>query len=129
MPYKKIALALVFIWFIVGGLGHFVAPDFFLKIIPPSLPLRLEAVYISGFFEILGALGVLYRPSRKLAGIGLILLTIAVTPANVFMWLNPQLFPGIAQSLLAGRLFLQAGLLVLIWVASRPEARVGQDWE
>ena len=129
MPYKKIALALVFIWFIVGGLGHFVAPDFFLKIIPPSLPLRLEAVYISGFFEILGALGVLYRPSRKLAGIGLILLTIAVTPANVFMWLNPQLFPGIAQSLLAGRLFLQAGLLVLIWVASRPEARVGKDWE
>ena len=121
LPYKKIALAFVFIWFMVGGLGHFIAPYFFLKIIPPTLPLRLEAVYLSGFFELLGAVGLLYRPRRKIAGLGLILLTIAVTPANVYMWLNPSLFPNIAESLLAARLFLQVGLLVLIWMASRPE--------
>jgi uncharacterized membrane protein len=123
MPTKKIALAIVFTWFFIGGLGHFIAPNFFLKIIPPSLPLRLEAVYISGFFELLGALGLLVRATRKMAGIGLILLTIAVTPANVYMWLNPQLFPNIAESLLAGRLFLQVVLLALIWKASWPEAR------
>jgi len=124
MPYKKIALAIVVIWFIVGGLGHFIAPEFFLKIIPPSLPFRLEAVYITGFLEILGALGLLYRPTRKWAGVGLILLTIAVTPANIYMWLNPQLFSNVAESLLAGRLILQLGLLALIWMACWPEARV-----
>ena len=111
---RKAALALVFAWFFVGGIGHFVAPAFFMKIVPPQLPYPLALVYISGFFELLGALGLLPAKTRRAAGIGLILLTIAVTPANVYMWLNPQLFPRIPEILLLLRLVLQLALLGLI---------------
>lgn len=121
---RAVGLAFVFVWFAVGGIGHFAAPDFFLKIVPPGLPLRLEAVYISGFFELLGAAGLLHLKTRKAAGIGLFLLTIAVTPANIYMWLNPQLFPAIPEILLGARLVLQAILLAIIWRATLTDPRL-----
>ena len=120
MPYKKIALTVVFAWFFVGGIGHFLAPDFFLKIVPPNFPLRIQSVYISGFFEIIGALGLLFVKLRRTAGIGLMALTIAVTPANIYMWLNAELFPSTPEILLSLRLVLQSILLWLIWWATRP---------
>jgi uncharacterized membrane protein len=113
-----LAVALVFIWFLVGGIGHFANPGFFLKIVPPGLPFRLQAVYVSGFFELAGALGLLHPTLRRLAGIGLFALTIAVTPANVYMWRNPELFPSVPESLLLLRLFVQVALLGCIWWAA-----------
>ena len=120
MLYKKLALSAVFLWFAIGGVAHFVVPDFFLKIIPPSLPLRLQAVYVSGFFELMGALALLHMTYRRAAGIGLICLTIAVTPANVYMWLYPELFPSVPEVLLWMRLVLQVLLLWLIGWATGP---------
>lgn len=112
---RKLVLALVFLWFSIGGIGHFLAPEFFIKIIPPSLPYRYEAVYVSGFFELLGAAALLVTAVRRLAGVGLIALTLAVTPANVYMWANSGLFPHIPEALLALRLVLQVLLLAAIW--------------
>lgn len=121
MTYKKIGIATVFTWFLIGGTAHFIGPDFFLKIIPPSLPFRMPAVYISGFFELVGALGLLFAGWRRAAGLGLFMLTIFVTPANVYMWSNPQLFPSIPEYLLALRLVLQIALLACIWWSTLPE--------
>jgi uncharacterized membrane protein len=120
VTYKKIALFVVFLWFAIGGVGHFVAPAFFLKIVPPGLPWRVEAVYISGFFELTGALALLRIKYRRAAGIGLVCLTIAVTPANVYMWLNPQLFPTVPEILLSARLILQIFLVWLILWSTQP---------
>lgn len=120
MPYKKIALSMLFLWFAIGGIGHFAASQFFLKIVPPDLPMRAEAVYLSGFFELIGALGLLHKKYRRIAGIGLFCLTIAVTPANVYMWLNPQLFPAVPEILLTLRLALQIFLLWTIWWSTQP---------
>ena len=118
----KIVLALVFAWFSIGGVGHFLAPEFFLKIIPPGLPYKLEAVYISGLFELLGAAALLVPGLRRMAGIGLIALTLAVTPANVYMWANPELFPVIPDILLTLRLVLQALLVAAIWWSTQRPA-------
>ncbi len=41
------------LFYVAVGVYHFVNPDFFLAIMPPYLPLHLELVYLSGFFEIL----------------------------------------------------------------------------
>lgn len=118
---RKIALVIVFVWFFAGGIAHFVAPEFFLKIVPPQLPLRLEAVYASGIFELAGALALLLPRWRRVAGWGLIALTVAVTPANIYMWMHADLFPSIPETLLALRLLLQALLLVTIgWATDRP---------
>lgn len=123
MSIKKAALAFVFLWFAIGGVAHFVAPAFFLKIVPPSLPYRMEAVYVSGFFELLGALGLLLPRLRRAAGLGLMALTVAVTPANVYMWANAASFPAVPQTLLALRLVLQVALLAAIWRATQPAPR------
>ena len=56
------------VFFIYFGIDHFINPDFYLSIMPPAFPFHAEAVYISGFFEILGGICVLIPSLRKLAG-------------------------------------------------------------
>ena len=48
--------------FITAGVGHFVATDFFLKIMLPYLPFHLPLVLVSGVIEIL--LGILLLVPR-----------------------------------------------------------------
>jgi len=117
---KKVALTIVVLWFLLGGIGHFVVPDFFVGIMPPYIPYHLEVVYISGVFEIIGALGLLFAGTRRWAGYGLILLTLCVTPANIYMWQNPELFSHIPSVLLSVRLVVQVMLLGCIWWGSQP---------
>ncbi len=116
---RYLGLAIVFAWFFVGGISHFTQTGFFLAIMPPYVPWPLAAVYISGVFEILFAVGILIPVTRQWSGNLLMLLTLAVTPANVHMWLHPALFPDISPTLLSLRLVLQVLLLILIWWSTR----------
>ena len=75
---KKLVIIGLAVFFIYFGIDHFVNPEFYLSIMPKSFPLHHEAVYISGFFEILGGFGVLVARLRKFAGWGLIALLISV---------------------------------------------------
>ena len=105
--WKKIVLIVLAIFFTYTGIDHFVNADFYLSIMPPAFPLHEEAVYISGFFEILGGVGVLIPRFRKIAGWGLVALLVAVYPANIYMAITPEAFPNIPLSLLYFRLVLQ----------------------
>ncbi|MGP1718043.1 MAG: DoxX family protein [Methylophilus sp.] len=123
---RAIVLAVVFIWFFIGGIAHFVFTELEMKIVPPWLPEHRLLVLVSGVFELIGALGILFTPTRRIAGWGLIVLTIAVTPANIYMWQNPGQFPEVPYWVLSLRLPLQLVLLVCIWWSTRvPENRVG----
>ncbi len=117
--WQYLGLAIVFIWFIVGGITHFTDPDFYINIMPPYIGWHLELVYISGGLEILGAIGILLPATRQLAGNCLIALTVAVTPANIHMWLNPDLFPDVPEAFLSIRLVIQLLLLACIWWSTR----------
>ncbi len=119
---KNLGLAIVFLFFMVGGITHFTDPAFFESIMPPWIGFHTEIVYISGIFEILGAIGIMLPSLRQWAGNGLILLVICVTPANIHMWLNPDLFPDVPPAFLTIRLVLQVGLLLLIWWSTRMPA-------
>jgi uncharacterized membrane protein len=79
--------------FVLAGVGHFVRPDFYLRIMPPYLPLHRPLVLLSGVFEV--ALGVLLLVPRfsRLAAWGLIALLVAVFPANIYVYQNQQMFP------------------------------------
>ena len=107
-------------FFIYFGVDHFINPDFYLSIMPPSFPMHLEAVYISGLFEILGGIGVLLSKTRKLAGWGLFALLIAVYPANIYMALTPEAFPEIPLSALYTRLGLQFLFFYWAYSVTRP---------
>ena len=117
---RRSGLAFVFLWFFIGGLAHFVATDTEMRIVPPWVPHPRAAVLASGALELLGAAGLLWRPSRRLAGWGLFALTLAVTPANIHMLQHPALFPAVPYWALLLRLPLQVALLALIlWSTAR----------
>jgi uncharacterized membrane protein len=110
---RKVGLAVVFVWFFVGGIAHFVATDIEASTVPPYLPAHRQLVLISGVFELLGAFALLSPRTRRAAGVGLLLLTVAVTPANVYMLERSDLF-AIPRWILVARLPLQVALLALI---------------
>jgi uncharacterized membrane protein len=118
-PWKRRAVAFVFLWFAIGGVAHFAATETEMRIVPPYIPWPRAAVLWSGAFELLGALGLLLPRTRRAAGIGLALLTIAVTPAHVYMLQHPELFDVPVWALVL-RLPLQAVLLWLIVWCTRP---------
>ena len=106
-------LSFVFLWFFIGGTAHFVATDTEARIVPPYIPWPVAAVLVSGVFELLGAFGLLLPATRKAAGIGLFALTLAVTPAHIYMLQQPELFPVPLWALWL-RLPVQVALLWLI---------------
>jgi uncharacterized membrane protein len=117
--YKLAGLAFVFLWFFGGGIGHFLATGFFVSIVPPYIPWPLAAVYVSGVFELLGAFGLIPRVTRPWAGLGLFVLILCVTPANLWMWQHPELFPKFPPVLLSLRLVIQVFLLGVVWFSTR----------
>ena len=110
---RRVGVVIVFMWFLLGGIAHFAATELEMSIVPPWMPWPRAVVIVSGVFELLGAAGLLWRPTRRSAGIGLFVLTILVTPAHVYMLQRPELF-NLPYWVLVGRLPLQAALLVLI---------------
>jgi len=105
----KSTLKILFALFFLGsGINHFLRTGFYLRMMPPYLPLHLELVQISGVAEIvLGVLLLIPRTSAAAAW-GLIALLVAVFPANMQMALHPDTFPEFRPAVLLMRLPLQA---------------------
>ncbi|MDP9088410.1 MAG: hypothetical protein M3O26_06705 [Pseudomonadota bacterium] len=115
---KRLTLVLVFLWFTIGGVAHFALTDAEMRIVPPFIPWPRAAVLVSGVFELLGAVGILIPVSRRAAGIGLFLLTLAVTPANVYMLQHSEAF-SVPRWALILRLPFQVALLAMILWSTR----------
>ena len=107
-------LSFVFVWFFIGGIMHFVATETEARIVPPYIPWPVAAVLVSGVLELLGAIGLVAPATRKAASVALFLLTLAVTPAHIYMLQQPGLFPSVPVWALWLRLPIQAALLWLI---------------
>jgi len=103
----------VFLWFLIGGIAHFVAVETEVRLVPPYIPWPHAAVWVSGVFELLGAGGLLFAATRRAAGMGLFALTVLVTPVHVYMLQRPELFE-VPYWLLVLRLPVQVALLALI---------------
>ena len=113
---KSILIIISSIFYTIVGVKHFIEPDYFLSIIPPYLPFHIELVYISGFFEILFGLMILFPKYRYYGSIGLILLLIAVFPANIYLAQSKEAQEaiGASQQIAIWRLPIQG---ILIWIA------------
>lgn len=111
------SLVVTAVVFVIAGVLHFVMPRFYMAIMPSYLPRPLLLVYVSGVFEALGGLGLLLPATRTAAAIGLVLLLVAVFPANVEMLRLAQArgaSPGFQVGLWL-RLPLQAVLIWWVW--------------
>ncbi|MDV2998650.1 MAG: hypothetical protein N5P05_000256 [Chroococcopsis gigantea SAG 12.99] len=113
---------------IIVGVTHFTSPVPYTRIIPPQLPYPTELVYISGFFEILGGIGLLIPYVSVAAAWGLVALFIAVFPANINQAINGIAIEGIPDIPLLYwlRLPFQIPLILwALWYTKNPETQSG----
>ena len=96
---------------VTAGTMHFVNTEFYLKIMPPYLPLHKELVLLSGVFELLLGVLLLIPRCSRFAAWGIVALLIAVFPANIYLYQHQDILPASPVIHLL-RLPLQ-GLLVL----------------
>jgi uncharacterized membrane protein len=108
--------------FMTTGIGHFVIDKFFIAIVPKSLPNPEALVAISGVAEFAGGVGVLVPKTRRLAGLGLIALLVAVFPANINMAINSDKFKNFPAWALWARLPLQFAMIAGVWSATQPKS-------
>jgi len=116
---KTISKFVLALFMIAAGTLHFVNPGFFLKIMPPYLPLHKELVLISGVCElVLGILLLVPRWSRWAAW-GIVALLIAVFPANLYVYQRQELIaaPQLVHLL---RLPLQGVFIMWAYWHTRP---------
>tara|TARA_X000001036_G_scaffold105432_2_gene98560 strand:- start:1863 stop:2237 length:375 start_codon:yes stop_codon:yes gene_type:complete len=113
---KSFLIIISSIFYVIVGIKHFIEPEYFLSIVPPYLPYHLELVYVSGLFEVLFGILILLPKYRYYGAIGLILLLIAVFPANIYLAQNEiaQEAIGATQEIAIWRLPIQG---ILIWIA------------
>tara|TARA_B100001142_G_C14332069_1_gene654495 strand:- start:533 stop:943 length:411 start_codon:yes stop_codon:yes gene_type:complete len=78
------------VMYIIIGIKHFTDLNFFMAIMPPYIPFHKELIYISGFFEVLFGLLLLFNKTRKIASWGIIILLICVFPANIYLYCSDE---------------------------------------
>lgn len=101
--------------YIVAGITHFRIPKFFLSITPKWVPAPELVNKIVGAVEILLGILLLFPLTRTYAAIGIIVLLIAVFPANVYHFqkaLKKQKMVGVTA------LRLPVQLLLIYWAYS-----------
>ncbi|MFO0756656.1 MAG: DoxX family membrane protein [Byssovorax sp.] len=105
------------------GVAHFAIPAPFEAMMPSLLPAPHALVLVSGFFEILGGLGLAWSRTRRLASYGLIALYVAVFPANINMAVNHIQIGAspLPPALLWGRLPFQILFIAWAYWVGRPD--------
>ncbi len=113
---KTTFLVLISLLMMVGGVNHFIKPDFYLAMMPPFLPAHLFLVNLSGVVEAVLGFAILIPSLRSQSGFLLILTLLAIFPANLYMAWTPQTFaPRFTKRSLYVRLPLQFVLIFLVW--------------
>ena len=120
MRSLKIVLKyLLALFFLLAGVNHFIHPAMYLNIMPPYLPWHSFLVDLSGFFEIILGGMVLVPKLTRLAAWSLILLLIAIFPANIHMAMNAISYPDFSPLILWLRLPLQGVLIAWVYWYTR----------
>ena len=103
-------------FFLGGFVLHMTAVDALVSITPDWVPFPRAVMLATGWLELAGALGLLWRPMRRAAGVALALYILAVWPANIHQALAHIVVPPIPDSWWyhGPRLALQP---VLVWWA------------
>ncbi|GGQ94734.1 DoxX family protein [Deinococcus ruber] len=111
---RRFGVGLLSVLFIGAGSLHFLRPQIYDSIVPSWVPDARTATLLSGAAEVAGGLGLLLPATRTPASWGLILLLLAVFPANLNMAQHPEKY-GLPGWALWARLPLQPLLMWWVW--------------
>ena len=128
--WRNAGLGALAVMFLFTSTAHFSGLKYDLAaMMPEPLPDDLWIIYLTGFFEIAGAVGLLIPRTRRLAGICLVLLLVAQFPANVNAALNGIPLGGDAPTPLWLRTPMQLLFIGMVWWTSihRPSKKVKQS--
>ena len=89
------------------------------RMIPPKLPAPLAIVYVTGLLEIAGAVGLIIPHFRPIAANCLIVLLIAMFPANAYAAHSGATLGGKPVTPLWLRTPMQVLFVVLLWWSAR----------
>src|SRR5918997_6643988 len=76
------------LFFAFTALGHFVRTEEMAAMLPPSVPYRVGLINLTGVFELMGAAGVWVPRLRRLTGLCLMVMLLAILPANIYSAIN-----------------------------------------
>jgi len=116
---KTISIIIMSLFYIMAGTNHFINPDWYVRIVPPILPFKTAIVYISGILEIILGSLLIFPKTRFIAGWGLIILLVAVYPANIYVALTNGEAMDITPLIAWGRLPFQFVLIGLAYWHSK----------
>jgi uncharacterized membrane protein len=119
---KLIMMALLSLMFVGGGINHFLNLEFYMRLMPPYLPFHEQLIWLSGVLEIIVGVGIWIKKYRAISAWGMIGIMIAVFPANVHAYLNPQEFPEVPELTLLLRLPMQGLFILWAWWYTRKPA-------
>ena len=128
--FKMLCLLVLTFLYISVGVKHFTNPNFFLAIMPPYIPCHNFMVYLSGALEIVFALMMLFKKTRFYGCWGIILLLIAVFPANIYLYNSeiPQKILSVTKLEALIRLPYQLPLLLFAFWHSKEESSIRLDF-
>lgn len=110
LPWHLYVMAGIYIF---AGLNHFRVPKLYLKIMPPYLPAHKTLNYTSGVAEIVLGILLCFQQTSSIAAWGIIVLLVAIFPANMYMYSNDKAALGLPKWIRLIRLPLQ--LLLILW--------------
>lgn len=119
---KKAGLYLMSLLYAGAGINHFLNPEVYRRIMPPWIPAHAELVALSGVAELVLALLLLPLRTRRWAAWGIILLLLAVFPANIQMALDWHRENHAHQWIAWARLPLQIVLIGWAWIYTKQSA-------
>lgn len=85
---KQALLVVTAGFYVLAGINHFVNPDIYLPMMPPYLPWHRALILLSGAAEAGLGLALLVPSIRPAAAWGIIVLLIAIFPANLHIALH-----------------------------------------
>lgn len=112
------------VMFLVTAKAHFDdTRDELINMVPLWMPNAAFMVSFTGVCEILGAIGILLPPTRRVAALGLVIFLIGVFPANVYAAQNNVLLRGEYVTPIFPRLIIQLLFIGLVWWSGIHRAR------
>ncbi|QES88461.1 DoxX family protein [Rhizosphaericola mali] len=102
--------------FILAGLNHFRKPRMYIKIIPPIFKNKKMWNILAGVGEIVLGIGMIVPMLSNISAWGIIVLLIAIFPANIYMYTHEEVSMGLSKTLRLIRLPFQFVLIAWAWL-------------